>query len=200
MELIKLLQEKNYKEANTLIETCGQTLDVNYKDRDGFNAFMNSVAYGCTDIVVFLYTKKFNLDYRNNYIRAFTLATFWGHIDIVNFFLSNDIVPVDSKDYRDNSALYHAAFNGHDKIVDALLCKNASIDITNFRQNTALMEAICYKQKKTAFSLIICGASLDIKNEEGLRAIDYSSRVYCYEIMNFLLLNGSKSINWLHMF
>jgi hypothetical protein len=101
---------------------------------------------------------------------ALMLATFEGHLDIVQALLARS-ANVNAKDHVGTTALMLAASRGHTAIVQALLAQGASIDAKNNYGWTALMMATVEGRAPIVQSLLGRGADMQAKNNEGKTAL-----------------------------
>jgi uncharacterized protein len=99
-------------------------------------------------------------------------------------------VDVDSKDYRNETALMAAAECGHYAIVEELLRAGASVDLRSNTGSTALMFASLNGHTEIVRSLLAHGASTDM--EEGRQtALMFATQSGSLEIVKLLLAAGA---------
>ena len=77
-------------------------------------------------------------------------ASYWGHINIVRYLVSDLGLRIDAQDYNGDTALHDAARFGHAPVVAALLEAGASTSIRNAEGQDALAVAAEYQKRDCA--------------------------------------------------
>ena len=109
-------------------------------------------------------------------INAFMWATIYGHLDICQFLLREDLVDVNSKDVDGSNALHDAASNNQPEIAKWLL-EETSIDVNAQTKDgwTGLHYAAWYKYLEVIKILLKCKPRL-LKNKWNETALDVARR------------------------
>ena len=84
-------------------------------------------------------------------------------------------VPVDCVDWRDQTALFYAAFNRTD-VIRLLLQKGADVNKRDRFGDTPVHYAAWENSTEAIATLIEHGASINITNKRGDKPIDYARR------------------------
>jgi ankyrin repeat protein len=73
--------------------------------------------------------------------------------------------------------LHYAATKGHLSMIELLLENDAYIDAESPNKSTPLMMAAMYGTGAAVKALLVAGADPELKNEQGLSAIDFATKV-----------------------
>jgi len=173
--------------------------DINFQDKDGDTALINSALFGNLNNVKYLLDHGAKLDIRNNNGDNAFLSLFLfdkSHDkEILDLLLAKG-VNINQKNSDGETALFLAISYGLDKHVAMLLEKGADITILNNEGESPLSE-ICLlfkfkKAKRVIDTLIEKGVDLNLKDAEG---DTISSYVDCQEdkkLFSYLKSKGLK--------
>ena len=80
------------------------------------------------------------------------LACFYGHLELAKFFYKDN--SINERDVCGNTALIHAAWNGHTDVVQWLISVGADINAVNISADSALLVALRFEHPETARYLL----------------------------------------------
>ena len=106
-----------------------------------------------------------------------------------------DLLILGIANVRDNdgkTALIHASYKNHLKVVQILIDAGADVDIQDNDGRTALMWASSNDNLEVVQELIKAGADVNIQNNEGWTALIYAKIYKNQEIIDLLKKAGAK--------
>ena len=148
--------------------------DINFQDKDGDTALINSALFGNVENVKYLLDHGAKLEIRdNNGDNAFLSLFIFNNAndkEIFDLFMAKG-VDVNQKNKDGETALSYALSNGFDKHTRMLLEKGAKLDLHDNDGGSVLSNlCLCFKfekSKKVVDVLVEKGVDLNIKDEDG---------------------------------
>ena len=90
------------------------------------------------------------------------------------------------------TVLIHAAYGGHERVVDLLLRHGAEIDLPDSKGGTALMWATCVGHERVVELLIRRGAQANVQSSDGDSALMYAAIQGHERVVELLLRYGAE--------
>ncbi|KAF2893544.1 hypothetical protein ILUMI_12632, partial [Ignelater luminosus] len=132
--------------------------NVNARDKDDYSILDCAVKQGHKQIVTLLLSKECEIS-----TVSLQLAAQYGHIDLIELFLSLDVY-IDVKDTKEGwTALHYAAAYNHGEAAALLLSKGANIDAKSYREDTPLIWAVRKGHQEIVTILLAQGADIETK-------------------------------------
>lgn len=95
------------------------------------------------------------------------LASANGHLDCVQFLVTEIGVPVNYKNFAGNSALHWAALNGHAHVVEFLIANSADVNMKNTYNRTPFEEALVRDRKDCCEIIAKEEVRIEMMNDDG---------------------------------
>ncbi|MCB9229333.1 MAG: ankyrin repeat domain-containing protein [Deltaproteobacteria bacterium] len=116
------------------------------------------------------------------------LATYWGHEDIVRYFINSGADP-DSQDDNGVTPLHLAAWKGNKAVAKLLLNAGASVDLTDIYNRSPLFKAAWQNQTPVVELLISKGADVNLQDTFGSAPLHAAAGNGFLKLMQCLLSN-----------
>eukprot|EP00803_Ostreobium_quekettii_P000953 evm.model.scf_12EXC.11 EVM.evm.TU.scf_12EXC.11 scf_12EXC:106275-111448(+) len=97
----------------------------------------------------------------------------------------------DTTDTFGRTAMWHAASNGHLRLIQLLLLVEANPDIADIHGNTPLLQAALRGQLAAARTLLDGGADVNHRNTQGLSALLVASQLGDEEMVRLMVASGA---------
>jgi ankyrin repeat protein len=138
--LMQVSIEEHVGVARLLLEHMGRE-GLDTKDIAGMTALHHAASWGYDEVVSLLLAKGSNTTIESNGgLTPLMHASANGHGEVARLLFEHmEGEGIDTQDDRGKTALYHAAFKGHDGMVSFLLAKGADPNITDLDGRTALV-------------------------------------------------------------
>jgi ankyrin repeat protein len=95
-------------------------------------------------------------------------------------------LPLETKDNGGLTPLMYAAWNGHEKMVSALIENGANVNGTNLKGIAPLTYSVWGKHKRIAEILVEGGAIIYAEDDFGKTAASYAKELQCSDILELL--------------
>ncbi|KAE9462144.1 hypothetical protein C3L33_05936, partial [Rhododendron williamsianum] len=106
-------------------------------------AFLQAARYGDIEDVISLASSGVFLDSKDSQGRtALHMASANGHLDIVDYLITNGVQDVNAPNVEKNTPLHWACLNGHIEVVKNLILAGASVSAINSHERTPMDEAV----------------------------------------------------------
>jgi ankyrin repeat protein len=125
------------------------------------------------------------------------LAADAGHADIVDYFLkeNSQVINLEAKTKRGETALHRAALQGYSNIVDDLLAHNANVRARTKQNATPLHLAASAGQLNVVTKLLQHGAQLEAKTKEWLTPLALAAQYGQLTVVTDLLKRGANPLS-----
>jgi ankyrin repeat protein len=172
----------------------GQGLEE--RDRMGNTALYHAARWGHKEVVGFLLSQGAQTTKPDLWGRtALICASMKGHLGVVQALLQHmEGQRLDERDMDGSTALYHAAFNGHELVVGFLLSQGAQANSSNNKGVTPLMGASENGHLGVVRLLVqhTGGQGLNaMDTERGWTALSWAASREHEDVMRYLLLSGA---------
>ncbi|XP_074138406.1 ankyrin repeat and death domain-containing protein 1B isoform X8 [Sminthopsis crassicaudata] len=168
--------------------------DLNQQDEDGETPFFLAAAGGHKECSKLLLDAGSDVNIpNNNKITALQIATQNGHVPLVTFLLSENIV-LDQKAEQD-SPLHLAVVNNHVTVVDTLLGAKHNIDALNQKQQTPLHLAADLGNVELVDTLLKAGCDLKAVDKQGKTALDVATRSN-HSLIVDMIIKAERYYTW----
>lgn len=199
MRVIRALLENGTREDNLLY--------VNLRDNNAYSALMHAASNGQSVAARVLLENGALTLLKDNFGRtALMIAVFEGYIGTVRVLLQFDpmvdtIIDYDGEikiagstiNLKGYTPLMVSTLTGQTGIVNALLDKGATANLTNNRGSTALMIAVWRGHLDIAEALLDKGADIDARDSNGGTALMWAARDANVQFVNLLLDKGADA-------
>ncbi len=189
-DLLKACKRGNVENLEEAIQAGA---DANCEDEKGVPAIMWAVYSGDMEVVEFLIEEGADCDPESGPMPVEGNGNYWetawygstlvaaageGHMDIVEFLISDCGVDINKVDYNDEedqngmTAVIASASNGHEAIVKYLIPLKPNLETADADGRTALMLAVMHDNPDIAKILLKAGADFQAIDDEGKSVYD----------------------------
>lgn len=186
-----LMYFSHEKYSDLFFDLLERKVDINFKDKNGYDALMYAASYGTPEQMALLISKDANVKAINTDGQtALMKAAQSGNLLKVTMLLSRGAA-VDLRDNQGMSALMFAAKEDHLKVMLALMSKEANINAIDNSAKSVLIHAIENTVPWTAFDPILRTPEVCFFNNPPKKSKEVQDRPYQWHTIRLLVENGA---------
>ncbi|XP_048257852.1 ankyrin repeat domain-containing protein 50-like [Haliotis rufescens] len=172
------------------------TVNINSRGWRKRTPVMRAAGNGQKEVVELLVKQgaDLSLAYNTAGSNVLHLACFKGHVDVVKYLLSQDIVDINSRGLKKRTPVMLAAEKGHKEVVELLVNKGADASLVDNRGNNILHLA-CLMGQMEVVKYIVSKVIVDVnaKNKKRKTAANIASSQGRGDLMDLLVSHGAHT-------